>query len=480
MSADRPFLKKDFQGIVSDLLAELSSGAGGRTALTDTAEGSVVRTLVEAFGRELAVAYEQVELVYKSGFLDTAEGIALDNLVALLGIERRKAGYLEGMVVFGRSSPAPEDITLPAGTPIAGREQGKQSPPRFETTVSAILRRGDTAVTIAARSVDRGGDPLPPGLLTVMPRPMWGIESVTNPAAMRRRQSPETDDELRARARSTLDRAGRATLVALREAIGALGYADVQIQEPAIGEVRVLIGDPVDDAQMEAALAEARDVVEEVRPVGVRVSLRFTDWVTVSLHAELILDRARPQTEQDALRASLSADLLRYFGSLKANENIRLSKVKNILTGADPIKNLVTADADLLRFEVDGDTILLAEGEYIIQNNRRARLPPGKLSLELVPPDPIVAITLVTKGAPSATPALLAAWSDTLNESLGSRSLPRPIAFSALQELAGGDLDRAILVHEKNGVVVQIAEGQSEELAPFEVARIRTIERKGT
>ena len=55
MPADA-FQKKGFDAIVADLLAQAAAGEGGRTALTDVSAGSVVRTLMEAFARELAVA----------------------------------------------------------------------------------------------------------------------------------------------------------------------------------------------------------------------------------------------------------------------------------------------------------------------------------------------------------------------------------------------------------------------------------------
>ena len=60
-----------------------------RPRLTDRNPGSVVRTLAESFAREYAVLSRQLELVYRGAFLDTAEGRDLDQVVALVGVERR-------------------------------------------------------------------------------------------------------------------------------------------------------------------------------------------------------------------------------------------------------------------------------------------------------------------------------------------------------------------------------------------------------
>src|SRR3954463_10767416 len=119
MPAD-PFRKKDFHDIVDALLATAAAGEGGRTALTDVSAGSVVRTLMESFARELAVCYEQLDIVYRYAYLDTAAGVALDNVVALLGLERQRAGFLVGAVEFSRLLPAEADIAIPAGTLVAG------------------------------------------------------------------------------------------------------------------------------------------------------------------------------------------------------------------------------------------------------------------------------------------------------------------------------------------------------------------------
>ena len=79
--------------------------ASAQSPITDR-NGSVARTLVEALGREIATLYEQLDLVYKAGFIDLAESTSLDFVVALLGIERIRAGREIGEVVFARSTGA--------------------------------------------------------------------------------------------------------------------------------------------------------------------------------------------------------------------------------------------------------------------------------------------------------------------------------------------------------------------------------------
>ena len=70
--------------------------------LTDRNPGSVLRTLAESFAREYAVLSRQLEHVYDAAFIETASGRDLDQLVALVGVERRTQLFASGEVVFSR------------------------------------------------------------------------------------------------------------------------------------------------------------------------------------------------------------------------------------------------------------------------------------------------------------------------------------------------------------------------------------------
>ncbi len=78
--------------------------------LTDRNPGSVLRTMAESFAREYAVISKQMEKVYRGGFLATATERDLDQVVALVGVNRRTPLYASGEVVFSRRTPAPADI----------------------------------------------------------------------------------------------------------------------------------------------------------------------------------------------------------------------------------------------------------------------------------------------------------------------------------------------------------------------------------
>ena len=159
--------------------------ASAQSPITDRNVGSVARTLVEALGREIATLYEQLDLVYKAGFIDLAESTSLDFVVALLGIERIRAGREIGEVVFARSTPAPGDITVPQGTILATVPQGDaQEVLEFETTATRTLRQGQTEVTAPIRfrptpeqQATFTSGQVPANAIRVIPKPIVGIET---------------------------------------------------------------------------------------------------------------------------------------------------------------------------------------------------------------------------------------------------------------------------------------------------------------
>ncbi|HVE82130.1 MAG TPA: baseplate J/gp47 family protein [Myxococcales bacterium] len=398
-----PFLKKDFASIVQSLLEDLASGRGGRVAITDDTEGSVVRTLAEAFGRELAVCYAQLDQVYKLGYLDTADGASLDNVVALLGIERRRGGYLTGTATFTRQQPAPEEIQIPAGTPVAGK-----GIPAFATTALASIPRGGAEVTVAVRSTERVVKPvdpekLGPGALAVMPRPLLGIDAVTNRIQLGPEQQDETDDELRQRTRQVLGRAKRGTVEAIRLALGSLGLSRVDVQEPPDrpGSVEVVVGDARYDED-EGLRALAERAVQDTRPAGILVRVRGVTWVDIRVEATVELAEVVSASEQQAIQEDLRQEVASYLDGLKAGEHVREAKVRNMLTSHEKVRDVYPAagsGAWILSASVGGeqpaDTAKrrLGNGDVVVGTGERGRLArggPDPILLKLEPPRPAV------------------------------------------------------------------------------------------
>ena len=245
--------------------------------LTDRNPGSVTRLLAESFAREFAVLSRQLEAVYQAGFIATASGRDLDQLAALVGIKRRRRLSAGGSVLFGRSTPAPADVTINAGTRLSTAE-----PPamQFETIEDRTLQRGNLTVEVPVQALAPGSaGVVAAGSIRVVNRPILGVETVANPQATRFAGSDESDEALRARVRRAHEGAGMATTGALLSALTTLPglrEKDVRIAEDYLahpGVVKLTVALPQMSSEVErlAAIEQAVALIERTRPVGVRI-----------------------------------------------------------------------------------------------------------------------------------------------------------------------------------------------------------------
>jgi uncharacterized phage protein gp47/JayE len=124
-----------------------------RVEVTDTSPGSVVRTLLEAVGREIEYLNLLIEQAYYSGFIDTASGESLDLVVAVLGIRRKPPQPASGYVTFGRRSE-PETIQVNGEIIFYDGSVEYVLKNRFVKEVSKVRGLSDGVATEFRREVD--------------------------------------------------------------------------------------------------------------------------------------------------------------------------------------------------------------------------------------------------------------------------------------------------------------------------------------
>jgi hypothetical protein len=113
------------------------------------------------------------------------------------------------------------------------------------------------------------------GAIKSINRPVFGIEAVVNEAATVFATQKETDDELRRRARGTLERAGKSTVDAIRytliENLPEVTEANMQVVEKpeTPGLVEVHLG--LDAAPTPDFVQRLEEAIFNSRPAGVRV-----------------------------------------------------------------------------------------------------------------------------------------------------------------------------------------------------------------
>ena len=424
-----------------------------RASLTDRNPGSVNFLIAGAFARQYTVVSQQMETIYRSAFSDLADGPSLDHVAALFGIDRRGARSAMGEVLFSRATPAPADISLPAGT-LVSTADGRN----FETRDRRTLRRGQLSVSVPVRAqvegplgrVDRAA-------ISLMNRPLFGIDQVSNQQATFFAAEKETDDELRRRIKATLERAGRATVDAIRygliEDLPEVTETNVQVTEraetPGLVEVRLGLDSAAADGDLVRRVEES---LLAARPAGVRVVHNLhsrtpnsaTNQARGPRPMPLLSGSRRAVTLPAAISARLPPDLLPLRAEIRlryAEQNLSAAQREAIEEGArtalTSYMDSLTMGGDIIYYKIiarllepeavaDASLYLAARvpdaaapaganwyAENLATENRKASLSPADCFVgpmdEIVNVQARIALSQKTTGAAPAKDALAAA-----------------------------------------------------------------------
>lgn len=216
-------------------------------------------------------------------------------------------------------------IVIPLNTVVSTYARNKENVKTFRTTREAALvknaaGRWEVDVPVMATVPGKEGN-VNAGSITVMPRPVAGIEYVINRNDLTNGTGVETDPELRDRARRALEMAGKATLKSLKSAVqGVNGVAGevVVIDQPdgVPGIVQIVAsgGDPEDISR----------AIEETRSAGIVVE--FKRPAIVPLDARLTVVVARG-ADREAVKARVRGAITEYMSSLDIGQDVVISRM---------------------------------------------------------------------------------------------------------------------------------------------------------
>lgn len=442
--------------------------------LTDLQTGSVVRTLAESMGLEIARLYAQLEAVYRSGFIDTAAGAALDNVVALLGVDRVDGGRAAGEIEFTRAGGTRGAITIPAGSRILTGTGEVE----YETTETITLAPAQRKIRVVARDLESNA-PVAADTLTVLATPIAGIASVTNPAPAAIATEKETDAELRARAKNFLHGSERATLGALRQAIARQQItADVVEDEKNPGYVTVTPHVDVLTPELEQRL---RTAIRDTRPAGVVVT-RVDPVPPRRVNVEMLLTSAEGLTEPDLREAqhAVRDRVEEYFARLPVGENGSVNRLVGLILGIEEVE-----DVRLVSITIDGETdspVDATTGAILLKDH-----PTVLGTLQIADPSLPTALDVVIPFPASESPPDEVAIKSALGSMVAyvnAFNATEPPPAAALRALSFGKLLRVLPLPNKPGASLQEFDGDDTppalpmltEVAPFQPRFAFTLE----
>jgi len=346
------FDKKGYRDIVDTMVSDISD----KSNLTDTNIGSVTRTLLETVGREISTLYDEMEVAYNAGFIDSARGNALDMVVSILGLQRKSAQFATGTATFSRRNPN-QDVTVPRGTRISTRASDPKSVKIYETSMDVRLVKGKNEVEIPIKALNPGESGMTDfETITALETPIIGVDSVINKKPTTIGTERENDDELRARAKATVLAAGKATPEAIRNVVlGIPGVRGVTVNEMPNripGEIDVII-DGLDLRDKDSPTYQnVSDTIDTVRPAGISVNIKSTEPIRVDVSLFLRLsDILRTDEEVDAITKKIKTRIARHLGGLNSGSNIVRNRIVSSIFENKDVYNVDELTIKTRRFD---------------------------------------------------------------------------------------------------------------------------------
>ncbi len=234
---------------------------------------------------------------------DTAVEDDLDRVAGAYGVTRNPATSATGAVTFTGT----ESSVIAAGTLVA-TEAGRV----FKVDAEAVIPVGGTvSANVTANEVGAAYN-VPIASVVVIPVPLVGVDSVTNPAEIAGGADIESDASLRERLLMRIRYPSASGCAAdyvrwAREISGISAASCVPLWDGA-GTVKVVVAGAGMTPVGAELLGEVEDYIETVRPIGADVTVVSVTSLPVNVAATLVLESGYTVVGvQDAVEAALEA-----------------------------------------------------------------------------------------------------------------------------------------------------------------------------
>lgn len=247
------------------------------------------------------------ESLYYSGYVDTAIGESLDSIGAYIGIVRREAVAATGEITVSGT----DGTIVPIGFRVA-TEDGVE----FYVSEYDTISGGDVTVPITAVIKGTSGN-VGASLVTEIPTPYAGIDSVTNAAAIEGGLRRETDAEFRARYKRSVSKPGSSTAASIEATLLELdGVTEALVRQnttmvevdsiPAKSIAPLVYGG--DDDEIGAAIFGVKSAGIQSAAVGADPGLEIEITVQDSLGEDHVIGFARPEEVDIYVDCELDTD----------------------------------------------------------------------------------------------------------------------------------------------------------------------------
>lgn len=326
---------RDFDTMVDDVLDRMINTPGSKFTNTIKRPESAVRIMVESIIHELDISGYTLQYAYDNVDFDNATGEEIDRMVKILGVYRDSAVPAEGVIRFGRNTPAGYDIIIPIDTVVSTPVDNDGNSIEFKTKTQATLLTGTSYIDVEIVASVAGAIYVPSGLVSIMPQPIIGIDYVTNQLAINDGQDIETDDALKERARLVRSGLGKGTDSAIESAVKDLSYvldAKVYDQFRGIATTDVLV---ICDVMPPTApmVTEINNIVKSVKASGINALVRFPEVITQNVVYTVVFGTDAPTIDQ---KNAIGYATIDYFNTLGTGDTLYRNQLVKVSLASHP------------------------------------------------------------------------------------------------------------------------------------------------
>ena len=319
-------------------------------------ESSPMGMMLRLDAWDLALAWQQLEEVYLSGFVSTSEGVSLDRKCQDIGIMRQLATRATGTIQFSGADGTQifEGFEVQTATGIVFRTT-------TATTISGGLALAEIEAVVPGASGNVGA-----GAISRMVRPQAGVTGVTNPDPTSGGRDTETDAQLRERYVRSVSKPGGASAAAIEAALLDIeGVLDAVVRQNVALETDPATGIPPkaiapivwggDPEEIVATLVRVKpggiqcwgeDEVREItdsRGETHIIGFNRPGIVTVNVSATLTVDTAIFPPDGDAL---VAAAIKGYLSGLALGEDVIYTRLISRIHSVPGIIDIPTLTAN--------------------------------------------------------------------------------------------------------------------------------------
>lgn len=324
----------------------------------DSLPGSLVFEISQGLAQTLESKYVEAEDALQQKFAGTAD---FDNLKVIAyerGVDWKDATAAHGLVTISGAV----GTVIPIGTAVANTTN------EYLTTAEATIGTdGTTSAAVSCSTLGLNGNTAI-GTITIFPKTVSGLNTVTNTVAFTNGYASETRDELLARYYAEIRTPATSGNVYHYQkwalSIAGVGMVKVKPLWNGNGTVKVVIINGSKEIATPELIKQVADYIETVRPIGPQIEVTTAELLPIGISCKVSLETNYLLAD---VVASITTNVNSFFKEITfVTPNVYYAKLGNIIFDTKGVTNI-----DYTTFRVNG----LASDVSLEDSNIKTQIP---------------------------------------------------------------------------------------------------------